>query len=206
MNIELHLTTEFRNSRERNARDISATHISSACSSRATTIPATFTVLRESLRKHPGSESGAENRGKTVSNFQVNSQRFDVLFSKYRRVLYFVAHRMLGNHQEAEHALHLCFLSACENIPQFDSERRFRSWLVRVLMDEAQTMLHTRSFRSSTSCELLPNSHHNSHNSHSSHNSYGELLDFSPPKPAALQPALPHGTGRNAPAENWGWY
>ena len=135
-----------------------------------------------------------------MSNFQVNSQRFDVLFSKYRRVLYHVAHRMLGNHQEAEHALHLCFLSACENIPQFDSERRFRSWLVRVLMDEAQTMLHTRSFRSSTSSELLPNSHHNSHNS------YDELLDFSPPKPAALQPALPHGEGRNAPAANWGWY
>jgi DNA-directed RNA polymerase specialized sigma24 family protein len=55
----------------------------------------------------------------------------------YSRVLYRVAYRVLENHQEAKEAVRNCLLAASSNAPRFENEGAFRSWLVRVLIDEA---------------------------------------------------------------------
>ena len=78
----------------------------------------------------------------TRSNWQENPDSLDVLFSRYRRVLYQVAYRVLDNHQEAKDAVRNCLLATSRNVPRFENEGAFRSWLVRVLIDEALAILY----------------------------------------------------------------
>jgi DNA-directed RNA polymerase specialized sigma24 family protein len=87
-----------------------------------------------------------------LSNPQGNLEALDVLFSRCRRTLLVVAYRVLGDHNEAEDAVQRCLQSAAfHNIPQFETEGAFRSWLVRLLINEALLIRHERewvSFRS----------------------------------------------------------
>lgn len=93
------------------------------------------------------SPSRPENIGNTLSISQINPEAVDVLVSRYRRILYSVAYRVLRNHQDADNAVQSCLLSASYNLPRFEYEGSFRSWLVRVLIDEALAILHKRQDR-----------------------------------------------------------
>jgi hypothetical protein len=68
---------------------------------------------------------------------QRSLEGLDVLFSRYRRVLSLVAYHVLGSHAEAEIAVQNCVRAVSGNVPRFEHEGAFRSWLVRVLIDEA---------------------------------------------------------------------
>ena len=81
------------------------------------------------------------NEDEPLSNSQGNLEALDVLLSRYRRVLFLVAHRVLGNHEEAEDAVQNCLQTVSNRVPRFENEGAFRSWLVRVLIDEAVTIL-----------------------------------------------------------------
>ncbi len=63
---------------------------------------------------------------------------------RYRHVLYFVAHRVLGNYSDAETAVESCIISVSGNVPSFKNEGSFRGWLVRVLIDEALAILRKK--------------------------------------------------------------
>jgi DNA-directed RNA polymerase specialized sigma24 family protein len=97
--------------------------------------------------------SGTEDETRT--NWQENPDSLDVLFSRYRRVLYRVAYRVLDNHQEAKDAVRNCLLAASCNPPQFENEGAFRSWLVRVLIDEALAILYKERIGSTTGPEPI---------------------------------------------------
>ena len=86
-------------------------------------------------------ESHSWSENKSLSNSEGNVEALDVLFSRYRRVLSLVAYRVLGNHKQAEDAVQNCLRAASENLPRFKHEGVFRSWLVRVLIDEAVAIL-----------------------------------------------------------------
>jgi DNA-directed RNA polymerase specialized sigma24 family protein len=94
--------------------------------------------------------SGTEDE--TRSNWQENLDSLDVLFSRYRRVLYRVAYRVLDNHQEAKDAVRNCLLAASCNVPRFENEGAFRSWLVRVLIDEALAILDLSPSKATSQC------------------------------------------------------
>lgn len=57
--------------------------------------------------------------------------------SRYRNLLRFVADRVLTNPEEAETAVNNTLFLASQLTPAFGSEGAFRSWLVRVAMDQA---------------------------------------------------------------------
>jgi RNA polymerase sigma factor (sigma-70 family) len=95
--------------------------------------------------------SGTEDEAR--SNWQENLESLDVLFLRYRRVLYRVAYRVLDNHQEAKDAVQNCLLAVSCNVPRFENEGAFRSWLVRVLIDEALAILYKERIRSTASPE-----------------------------------------------------
>ena len=78
-------------------------------------------------------------------NSRRRSETLDVLLSRYRRVLSLIAYRVLGNHEEAEHAVRNCLRAASDGAPRFEHEGAFRSWLARVLIDEAVTILYKQS-------------------------------------------------------------
>jgi hypothetical protein len=81
----------------------------------------------------------------TLSNSQGSLETLDVLISRYRHVLFLVAYRVLGSHAEAEDAVQNCLLTVNDNVPKFEHEGVFRCWLVRVLIDEAVTILAKQS-------------------------------------------------------------
>jgi hypothetical protein len=63
---------------------------------------------------------------------------------RYRRLLHLVAHRVLGNPDRANIAVENCLLAASRHVRAFDCEGAFRSWLVRLAIDEALAILHGR--------------------------------------------------------------
>jgi DNA-directed RNA polymerase specialized sigma24 family protein len=64
--------------------------------------------------------------------------------ARYHRLLYFVAHRVLGNPERAVIAVEICLFSAARHVGTFDHEGAFRSWLVRLALDESLAILHGR--------------------------------------------------------------
>jgi hypothetical protein len=91
----------------------------------------------------PRLRSGKEDE--TLNNSQGSLEALDVLFSRYRHVLSLVAYRVLGNHAEAEDAVQNCLRTVSDNVPKFKHEGAFRCWLVRVLIDEAVSILAKQS-------------------------------------------------------------
>jgi DNA-directed RNA polymerase specialized sigma24 family protein len=81
---------------------------------------------------------------------------FELQFSRSRRLLFFLARRILNCVQEAEEAVKNCRLTASRNPPGFSSEGAFKSWLVRILIDEATLLLRRRQSNSTAPSENLP--------------------------------------------------
>ena len=69
---------------------------------------------------------------------------FEGRFSRCRPLLQFLACRILGSCEEVEKAVQNCRITASRNPPRFEYEGAFRSWLVRVLIDEALAILRQR--------------------------------------------------------------
>ena len=65
-----------------------------------------------------------------------NTAAFEDIVERYQRVLFTVALRMLGNRDEASDATQNAFLSAYRRLGSFDPERRFFSWIYRILVNE----------------------------------------------------------------------
>ena len=66
---------------------------------------------------------------------------FDARFSRCYNLLQFIARRILGNREEIEDVIENCRVKASQSCLEFEDEGAFRSWLVRVLIDQALTVL-----------------------------------------------------------------
>jgi DNA-directed RNA polymerase specialized sigma24 family protein len=75
---------------------------------------------------------------------QSTSEVFDEWFSRCLGPLYLIACRVLKGPEGAEVVVQKCWLTASRNPPTFDGEGDFRSWLLRVLIDEASAILLDR--------------------------------------------------------------
>ena len=66
---------------------------------------------------------------------------FNVRFWSCYRTLHFIACRVLGGPERAEEAIGSCWRIASRHPQRFEHEGEFRSWLLRVLIDEALVLL-----------------------------------------------------------------
>jgi len=83
--------------------------------------------------------------GRLISDgLQGDRNAFEILFSRYRPTLYRLAQRILHNHEESEDAVQNCSLAAFCKMESFKYEGAFRSWLARILVNEAITILRKR--------------------------------------------------------------
>jgi DNA-directed RNA polymerase specialized sigma24 family protein len=73
-----------------------------------------------------------------------NRISFYIRAARYHRLLYFVADRVLGNPGRAVIAVENCLFWASRHFTTFDHESDFRSWLVRLALDESLAILHGR--------------------------------------------------------------
>jgi len=72
---------------------------------------------------------------------QEGPKEFDGRFSRCFGLMHFIACRILGSSEGAAEAIENCRAKASRNPPNFEREGAFRSWLVRVLIDEALAVL-----------------------------------------------------------------
>jgi DNA-directed RNA polymerase specialized sigma24 family protein len=77
-----------------------------------------------------------------------NHERDIAFMERFRRcnsLLHFLAYRILGTHEGAGNAVENCRIVASRNPPGFEYEGSFRSWVARILIDEALAILRQRN-------------------------------------------------------------
>lgn len=66
---------------------------------------------------------------------------FEARFWRCHRMLHFIACRVLGGSERAGEAIGSCWRKASRHPQRFEQEGEFRSWLLRVVIDEALVLL-----------------------------------------------------------------
>ena len=64
------------------------------------------------------------------------TEAFGGLVTRYQKVMYTVALRMLGNSEDAQDATQDAFVKAFQRLTTFDPSYRFYSWMYRILINE----------------------------------------------------------------------
>jgi len=78
-------------------------------------------------------------------------QTLDPRLTRYRGLLYFVASRVLNGREGAEEAVDNCLAIAAVAAPAFASKGAHRSWLLRLVIDEALCILYREKCEAATS-------------------------------------------------------
>ena len=92
-----------------------------------------------------------------ISNaLQGDSDALDTLFSRNRGLLHSLAYRILRNHEESEDAVQNCLLQAFRNLEAFEYQGVFQAWLVRILINEALSILRKKKSRPTIVSESTP--------------------------------------------------
>jgi DNA-directed RNA polymerase specialized sigma24 family protein len=94
----------------------------------------------------------------SLSSFLTSTKDEELCSSNYRRdivfmerfwrcssLLHFLAYRILGTHEGACNAVENCRIVASRNPRDFAYEGAFRSWVARILIDEALAILRQRN-------------------------------------------------------------
>ena len=68
-------------------------------------------------------------------------------FPRCRNTLHYMADLILDNPESAEHAVEGCREKASGNLPPFENEGDFRGWVIRLLIDEALSLLPGRKLK-----------------------------------------------------------
>ena len=84
-------------------------------------------------------------RNEEILYLESDPKMFEDHFARCRRLLHFLAARILGSQDEAEDAVRNC-RAAASRPPSFESEGAFRGWLARILIDEACALSAENSF------------------------------------------------------------
>ncbi|MCS6954333.1 MAG: RNA polymerase sigma factor [Bryobacterales bacterium] len=71
-------------------------------------------------------------------------QAFAELVERYERQIYRLARHITHNDEDAEDVLQETFLKAYENLPGFQGQSKFYTWLVRIAVNEALMKLRKR--------------------------------------------------------------
>jgi RNA polymerase sigma-70 factor (ECF subfamily) len=65
---------------------------------------------------------------------------FEERFARYKGLLFFIARRVVSNDDRADEAVRNGWLRTSLKPPRFEEEGAFRSWLLRILIDEAMSI------------------------------------------------------------------
>jgi RNA polymerase sigma-70 factor, ECF subfamily len=82
------------------------------------------------------------------------SSAFGVLVTRYQKVLYTVAYRMLGNAEDARDTTQDAFIKAYQRLDTFDPAYRFFSWMYRILVNECLNSVRGRRQQEPLSADL----------------------------------------------------
>lgn len=64
-------------------------------------------------------------------------ETFAILVERHKRFAYTIAHKVIGNTQEAEEAAQDAFVKAYRSLPKFGKQSKFSTWLYRIVFNTA---------------------------------------------------------------------
>ena len=86
-----------------------------------------------------------DDDGRLVARcLQGDGSAFDELVRRHRLAVYRLAYRLLGNHAEADDVSQEAFLRAYRGLPGFRGDATFRTWIIRIVLNLAQSTRHAR--------------------------------------------------------------
>lgn len=90
-----------------------------------------------------------------------DSNAFDELFTRHRRYVYNICHRMLGNAEDAVDATQAAFIAAFKGLARFRGEAAFRTWMYRIAINECNAILRRKhrtreDVEAAVACEEAP--------------------------------------------------
>jgi RNA polymerase sigma-70 factor (ECF subfamily) len=90
-------------------------------------------------------ENGRTDDGDLVRQAMAgNPDAFGLLVTRYQKVMYTVALRMVGNAEDARDVTQDAFVKAYRQLAAFDPQYRFFSWLYRIQLNECFNLLRAR--------------------------------------------------------------
>lgn len=91
------------------------------------------------------SQVGAEDESGLIGRCLAgDSSAFEPLVERYHRPLFRVAARLLGDRDEAQDVTQTTFLKAYKALATCDRQRKFFSWIYRILLNECLNTLRSR--------------------------------------------------------------
>ena len=80
---------------------------------------------------------------------------FELLVRRYLRPAFTIAHRLLGQREDAEDVVQEAFLAALTNLDSFDRSRRFGPWFYRIVWTRGLNLRKAQSRRHAESLDLV---------------------------------------------------
>jgi RNA polymerase sigma-70 factor, ECF subfamily len=80
--------------------------------------------------------SDTEDLALVRQTLEGQTDAFGALVTRYQKVMFTVAMRMLGNPEDARDATQDAFVKAYQRLGSFDGKYRFYSWMYRILVNE----------------------------------------------------------------------
>lgn len=72
---------------------------------------------------------------------------FEVIVKKYQRMVYFLALKMVGNHQDADEVAQKTFVSMSKNLARFEGRSSLKTWIFRIAMNYSKNLIRDRGRR-----------------------------------------------------------
>ncbi len=147
LTVSLHMRTEIAAANSKNSRGLMTKSDNFKYVLKVVQMRGTGSVHVNIFRLHTPENiemSDDLRQQSTVFEARFSRCRKVARFSRCRKVLYFLACRVLGSPEQAHDVVENCKVTASRNSPIFEYEGAFRSWLVRILIDEALAIVRHR--------------------------------------------------------------
>jgi RNA polymerase sigma-70 factor (ECF subfamily) len=72
---------------------------------------------------------------------------YEVIVKKYQRMVYFLALKTVGNHQDADEVAQKTFLSVYKNLKTFEGRSSLKTWIFRIAMNFSKNLIRDRTRR-----------------------------------------------------------
>ena len=85
-----------------------------------------------------------------------NSAMFEILIRRYNPYLYKIGRGYGFNHQDTEDLMQETFISSYINLRQFAERSSFKTWLIKIMLNQCYRKSHKHSYQKEQASALLP--------------------------------------------------
>src|ERR1043165_1260304 len=85
-----------------------------------------------------------------------NTAMFEILIRRYNPYLYKIGRSYGFNHQDTEDLMQETFISSYVNLKQFAERSSFKTWLVKIMLNQCYHKANRHSYQKERPTELLP--------------------------------------------------